>query len=95
MNGRSSDTGLSPLLQREASGQGVPRSSGYHRNAAAILNKEALPFIWPKQAVPRSRRLCVPAFPGAWIQKGSRPMPGSAALVQGSLRSRQPARFPG
>jgi 2-(1,2-epoxy-1,2-dihydrophenyl)acetyl-CoA isomerase len=45
----SFDSGLGALLEMEATGQGVARSSEYHRNAAAaFLNKEAPPFVWPK-----------------------------------------------
>ncbi|WP_228536245.1 enoyl-CoA hydratase/isomerase family protein [Noviherbaspirillum malthae] len=45
----SINTGLGALLEMEAAGQGVARSSDYHRNAAAaFLNKEAPPFSWPK-----------------------------------------------
>jgi enoyl-CoA hydratase/carnithine racemase len=44
----SLDTGLAASLEMEATGQGVARSSDYHRTAAAaFLNKEAPPFVWP------------------------------------------------
>jgi 2-(1,2-epoxy-1,2-dihydrophenyl)acetyl-CoA isomerase len=45
----SLNCGLGTLLEMEAAGQGVARSSEYHRNAVdAFLNKEPPPFIWPK-----------------------------------------------
>jgi enoyl-CoA hydratase/carnithine racemase len=45
----SFDSSLGALLEMEATGQGVARSSDYHRNAAAaFLNKEAPPFVWPR-----------------------------------------------
>jgi 2-(1,2-epoxy-1,2-dihydrophenyl)acetyl-CoA isomerase len=45
----SFDSSLGAMLEMEATGQGVARSSDYHRNAAAaFLNKEAPPFVWPR-----------------------------------------------
>jgi enoyl-CoA hydratase/carnithine racemase len=45
----SLNTDLGTLLELEASGQGVARSTEYHRGAAAaFLNKEPPPFGWPK-----------------------------------------------
>lgn len=40
---------LGTLLEMEAAGQGVARSSEYHRSAvAAFLDKQPPPFAWPK-----------------------------------------------
>jgi enoyl-CoA hydratase/carnithine racemase len=40
---------LGTLLEMEAAGQGVARSSEYHRNAAsAFIAKQPPPFSWPK-----------------------------------------------
>jgi enoyl-CoA hydratase/carnithine racemase len=40
---------LGTLLEMEAAGQGVARSSAYHRNAAsAFIAKQPPPFTWPK-----------------------------------------------
>jgi enoyl-CoA hydratase/carnithine racemase len=40
---------LGTLLEMEAAGQGVARSSDYHRNAAsAFIAKQPPPFSWPK-----------------------------------------------
>lgn len=45
----SFNSGLGTLLEMEASGQGVARSTVYHRDATArFLNKEPAPFQWPK-----------------------------------------------
>jgi 2-(1,2-epoxy-1,2-dihydrophenyl)acetyl-CoA isomerase len=45
----SLNSNLGTLLEMEAAGQGVARSSEYHRNAVnAFLNKQPPPFGWPK-----------------------------------------------
>lgn len=47
----SLESNLSTLLEMEATGQGLARSTGYHRDAVRrFLGKEALLFQWPKPA---------------------------------------------